>query len=471
MLKRVYLLAAVFIFIALNAQWTASLAVSNTPYGNSYLTPYGTKSFISDSTGASHLVYYNNGNDAYFGIYYKRYNGVSWEGKQRLDDAAPGGDVAGYYAISWMPGISVEPAGNKMVVWEDYRTGDFELFAKYYNGSLWSSQMQITSSGAYSWFPKLQYRNGKHHLFYLDDSTGYFSIYYTYYDSAWAVPVDITDSTEHVVSHSFYVMADNTISLAYTIIEDGYYALYNRRYNGAWTDPVSVYKPTGDVSSPFVISDDSREFIIFTANVNGISQLYITSYSGISWSVPEQISDNNSNIYSPQAVIKGDTVHIVCISDYFVNGAVQHYKYSVSNKDVSVTTAAYRSGGISSVPNITKDYNSRIHMVFVCDDGTMDPASALYPQTIYHCYYVDGSFSKSDNVPYSISYEPGRLTLSPYEGIDAFTLIDKTGRTVFTSGPLYTETELGKYLKRNDIYFIKILSGGRQYSEKILWLE
>ncbi len=458
--------------IAISGQWTASSLVSNTNYGNSYLNPFSTRSFVSDSTGASHLVYYNNGNDAYFGIYYKKLNGGVWESKQRLDDAAPGGSAAGYYAISWMPALSVEPAGNKMVVWEDYRTGSFELFAKYYNGSLWSSQMQITASGAYSWYPKTQYRNGKHHLFYLDDSTGYFNIYYTYYDSVWASPVNISDSALDVQSQTFFVKNDGTVSVAYTVIENGYYALYNKRKSGSvWGNPIAVYKPTGDIESPFLISDDIREFVVFTAMINGISQLYLSRYSGSSWSEPVQISDNNANIYTPQALIKGDTVHITAISDYFINGVVEHYKYSISTGDITVSDAAYRSGGINSVPNITMDYNSRIHLVFVCSDEVMDPISAKKPQTVYYSYYLDGGFTKSSDLPYFINYSSGRIVINPVRTIEKMTILDKTGRTVYSTGGVYSETDVSAYLNRSDIYFLRIKGDGKEYSEKILWIK
>ncbi|MDD3803519.1 MAG: hypothetical protein PHW02_03915 [bacterium] len=471
MIKKTFILILLsVIFITAFSQWTAPVEIW--PYTMAYFQPNAAHSLVADTMGNVHITWYDWSKDAYGCIKKTRYDGTDWlYTSSFLDDAAAG---TGYYALSWMPTLSVEPDGKCLVVWEDYRTGSFELYSKYFNNSLWSSQITVTNTyDSYTWFPKLYYKAGRHHLVFMDDSTGFFNIYYTYFDSLFQQKVNITQMESNCISPDIFAYSDNDVSVIYTSEKDGYQTLYNVRKNGGvWEESFEAINLSANINSPNLISDSASEYVLFSANRSGTDNLYVSRFNSVSWDDEVLVSDTRSNSYYPAGIVSGGKLYIVYVSDENQYGNLYFIVYNPATKKVEEKTliASHQKGYIT-LPQIAKDSRGDVHVVYIVNDETPvneDQTNDIWWTKLPH---VKNQMANSDK-PYKtdFTYKECRLLFDDGSAYKV-KVIDKLGRDLLSkenvTGTIVIKEDV---LSRNDVYFILIESAGAKYSERILWV-
>lgn len=108
-------------------------------------------SLAADAGGDIHLTF-GTLNESPTKIYYSKYNGTSWSTPVVISNPTPGDDV-------WDSEITVDSLGNPHVVYTSIPAGTVgnERFTYYtrWNGSSWTTPVNITESGTFHQFPTL----------------------------------------------------------------------------------------------------------------------------------------------------------------------------------------------------------------------------------------------------------------------------------------------------------------------------
>lgn len=472
MFKKTFILILLLITsICAFSQWSSPVEIW--PYSMAYFQPNAAHSLVADTLGNVHITWYDYSKDAYGCIKKTRFDGTDWlYTSSFLDDAAGG---TGYYALSWMPTISVEPDGKCLVVWEDYRTGSFELYAKYYNNIIWSSQMTVTNDlETYTWFPKLKFAGGKHHLIFMDDSTGWFNIYYTSFDSSFQLKTDITPIEANCINHDIAAYDDGEVSVIYTSAKDGYQTLYNvRMISGAWGSPFPAADLSADISSPNLISDGVNEYALFAANVSGVNDIFVSKYNGSSWDGEVLISDTRSNSYYPAGIMVDGKIRIVYVSDENQYGDLYYVVYNPSTGKVEERTLlASHFHGYITLPQIEMDSRGDVHVVYTVNDETpvnQDQTNDIWWTRLPH---AKGDYAGSDfSFKTEVTYKGCLLTFTDDYGYRVI-VSDKIGRTLFKGVSSDGEILIpDNAFERNDVYFISAEGRSTRKGGKILWIK
>ena len=471
MIRKIFLLILfLLIFISVFSQWTSPVDIW--PYSMAYFQPNAAHSLVSDTLGNVHIAWYDASRDAYGCIKKTRFDGTDWIYTSSIFDDSSGG--TGYYALSWMPTLSVEPDGKCLLVWEDYRTGSFELYGKYFDNTIWSSQITVTNTfESYTWFPKLYFADERHNLVFIDDSSGYFNVYFTYFDTMFQTKVDITDTNQNCISPDLFVYPDGEKSVLFTTEFNGSQALYNVRNSGAgWSDFIKVAELSSNIYYPNIISDGADEYAIFTSELSGVSDLFISQFSKTSWSGYTILSDTRSNIYNPAGVMQNGKVRIVYVSDENQYGNLYSILYNPSTKEIEEKTLlASHEHGYITLPQIVLDSRGDIHVVYIVNDDT--PISPTQTNDIWWVRLPHTKiFSTSKEKPYiaSMTYKGYIISFNDEESYNV-TVMDKAGRKIFEKNDVVRQLIItNKELKRNDIYFMLIENKNSKYGEKIVWL-
>ncbi|MGH9721795.1 MAG: hypothetical protein ACRD8O_16425 [Bryobacteraceae bacterium] len=79
-----------------------------------------------------------------FDLYARRFDGRRWSAIERLTDA-PGPDI--YHALTR------DRAGNLSLVWQSARHGNFDIYLRVFDGKSWSREQQVSSDAANDWEP------------------------------------------------------------------------------------------------------------------------------------------------------------------------------------------------------------------------------------------------------------------------------------------------------------------------------
>ncbi len=457
----------VFITAILLAAWSAPFRAIAAVGRNNYLSPSNTPSFVCDQNNIIGMVFYGNLYDTYFSIQYSYYDSSQnkWIFPKRIEDAGSG---TGIYAMSFMPTVSCLPNGNKLFAWEDFTTGQFQIHSKFNDEVQLYSQEQVTYSGGFSWSPKLKNKFDKFYLLYRDNSKGVFNLFLCTYDSLWNDSEIVYNSDNDCIDASFDILNDSTISVIYTEFKNNYINLYNiRKVNNSWSEPIPVYEIEGDIFSPFLITNGENEYAIFIANINGLNQLFISNYNGTSWTMPQLLTENNYNIYSPSVIIKNDTIHVFYISDEYFNGVIYDLTYNTLNNEKINTEKVVSMEAEIYTPHAIIDKSETMHLVYVCENAT----DSVWKNQIY---WVHSIGTKNQNITnekaYNIKYSPNGILL---EGdFESVSIIDKTGRIIKKidniGGNYFIDSQI---INKNDVYFLNIKNKTQKYTEKILWLK
>ncbi len=453
--------------ILIFSQWSNQIKIWE--WGVAYFQPNASHLFVSDTLGNLHLGWYDTSGDVYYCIRKQKFNGSEWvyDGT-RYDQPESGSN---YYRFSWMPTLSMDEDGRFLFIWESRQDGNFNLFGRYFDGSLLSSIFQITATSSNTWFPKSFYRNHKHHFIFLDDSTGVFNIYYSFFNSTVNTFERLTNSNVNCVNTDFFVYPNDDISIIYTKERDGYQNLYNlRRINNEWQNENLVFGISSDVYYPNLISDGFNEFILFTLFTNGLNQLYITRYLNGNWTTPKLLSDGNANIYYPTGVIKNGKIHILYVSDTYFFGDLYHLIYDFNNEKIEEKNLiAHHDTSFIMTPQVTLDKNGNVHVIYILNDET--PQSSNWPNNIYWLYYTASKdeFNFSKEKPYSILKDSKNVTINFKKAQEYTVSVYNISGTLLKKFKVNSPTFIFEFSKHHSgIYFITVGNDEYIWKEKIV---
>ena len=157
-------------------------------------------------------------------LFYKIYNGSDWSTETQLTDD-PSSDK--------YPSIVQARDGTIWVVWSSYRTGDYELFYKTFNGSAWSSYPPLTDDPDSDMAPSIaQARDGAIWVVWQSDRSAgaQDELYYKIYNgSVWSSDTQLTSDSANDIASSIAQIDDRKIWIVWTADRDEDFDIYYKK--------------------------------------------------------------------------------------------------------------------------------------------------------------------------------------------------------------------------------------------------
>lgn len=346
---------------------------------------------------------------------------------------------------SWKPAIAIDKLNYLHVVWEDWRTGNAEIYyTKLDNsGNTVIEDTQISSSGAYAYRPNISVdSSGNIHITWWDNrDNGWFEIYYTKLNNNGQT---IVDDKRITFDSAFSYNPDSIVDKygnVHIVWEDGRdygqnFEIYYKKLDNNGTaltpdirltfDGYSSQKPdiTTDVNGNMHIAwADSRDNNLYTEvyytklDNNGttlVDDLRITVATGWSY-IPDIAMDSKNNI------------HIVWEDDRDYTSSLDEIYYTKMDNNANVLIDDLRltfDQNASFVPVLAIDKQDNIHVAWHDNrdfPGTYNyeiyykRSSIITPVLLVHGYlsdptiwsYIESQLQNDGYVVFKSDYAPG----------------------------------------------------------------
>ena len=297
-------------------------------------------SIMQADNGTIWVVWASNrmgfGNDE---LYYKTSSnyGLTWSGESRLTEAA-GYDEG--------PSIMQASNGTIWVVWGSYRTDNYELFYKTFNGSSWSFDVQFTEELHGDMRPSvMQSNDGLIWVVWYSDRTGDYELFYKTYDgSAWSPETQLTDDPSDDKCPSIAQASNGTIWVVWGSYRTGNSELFYKTFNGvAWSgDNQLTNDPNSDEVPSIARARDGAIWVVWQSGrpANDQDELYYKIYNGSTWTSDAQLTSDLANDMVPSiAQVRDKRIWVVWQADRDDDFEL-YYKVSneIINYDVAITS-------------------------------------------------------------------------------------------------------------------------------------
>ena len=357
-MKRLFFIASVLLLIGkcLSAAWLADSIINDN--NRRCRTGYNVARDIA-----------TNGNDIYtvwteeygYGIISLRAKiSGSWTNSELVSEGSPGG----IWGISANPSLALD-GNNIYVVWEDYRTGAFDIFFRKYSGG-WGNPTDISGDTANSRVPVITVTDaGKIFVIWQNNKTGIYQIYSKINSNGtW-------QTTEKISSTTFYAGFPSITHYGETIYavweeeENNGFEIYTSTYSGGnWSPPKKITNNPGMSQNPSICVDFSgRLHLVWMDNVNGNFRIYYSTFNGSNWSAPIPVTDNPGEALYPQIISDPyGIIHLVWSDNREGNYEIFHK--SLVNGIWSEAENISQNSGLSTSPHIACTTDGCIHIIW-----------------------------------------------------------------------------------------------------------
>ncbi len=283
-------------------------------------------SVAMDGSGNIVIVWMDerNGN---FDIYYQRYNsnGIAQGVNTKVNDVA--GTVR--------PSISIDGSGNFVIVWVDYRNGNSDIYYQRYN-SVGTAQGVNTKANddtgnAVQGYPSISMDGSSNFVIVWDDyRNGDLDIYYQRYNSIGTAQGVNTKTNDDAGSRDQQLPSISVDGSGNFVIvwEDrrngnGQIDIYYQRYNSIGTAQGVNIKANDDAGTayqrwPSISMDGSGNFVIVWHDERNGSDIYYQRYNsiGTAQGVNTKVNDDAGTQYYPSIAMDGGGNFVIVWQDY-----------------------------------------------------------------------------------------------------------------------------------------------------------
>lgn len=321
-------------------------------------------------------------------------------------------NISSVYAVDWSPDMritwnaaddfspSVSQArdGKIWVVWQTYRTGDYEIFHKVYDPNKvnpWSADTRLTQSAGIDISPSVLYTaDNKTWVAWSSRRTGNFEIYYKVYDgTSWTIDMKLTDNPSDDDFPFLMQTASGTIWLFWSSTRTGNGDIFYKTSsdNGtSWTSEQQLISGSETDASPSVTqANDGKIWLVWERD----RAIYYEIYDGASWSSAQLVDTppSNTNDMHPSIAQNADgNMWVVFDSDRINNpdGDPQN--------DIFCKTY---SGTWSGLVQLTTDANDDdTPSIIRTNDGILRVTWAAARSGLHDIYYRTNSVSPLHDV-------------------------------------------------------------------------
>jgi hypothetical protein len=290
--------------------WTLEYELSKDSFNEDQRWPS-----IAAFGGLVHVVWVDWG-DGDQDIYYRRYNGFNWESEIEISTDVGVEDQT-------MPNVAVD--GDEVhVVWEDFEDGDSDIFYRHFNGTDWQPELEISSDIAteYQYSAAVAVAGNKVHVAWADLADGDFDLWYRYFDgSDWQTEeeISIDQGTEDQFRPQLVAIGDEVFAVWGDAIP-GDTDIYYRHHNGTdWEQQTEIASDSPGVHqvNVSIATDGFEAHLVWDDDEDGDRDILHRSYNGTDWGPIEEISTDvgSARDIDPKVAFAGGNVHVVWTSE------------------------------------------------------------------------------------------------------------------------------------------------------------
>ena len=296
-------------------------------------------SISMDAAGNFVIVWYDFRNDNW-DIYFQRYNdaGAALGVNTKVNDDTEG-------ASQEHPSISMDPAGNFVIVWDDYRNNNYDIYYQRFTstGAALGVNTKVNDDvdSVKQWDPSISMDPaGNFVVVWIDERNVNRDIYYQRFTSigaALGVNTSVNDdaSTADQTSPSITMDATGNFIITWQDFRDSNWDIYYQRYTDTGTTLGNNTKVNDDAGGEFqydpsISMDVTGNFVIAWQDYrNGNWDIYYQRYTdtGTTLGVNTKVNDDIDNAYQKVPSISMDGV-----GDFAI--VWQDYRYGQTNSDI-----------------------------------------------------------------------------------------------------------------------------------------
>ena len=310
-------------------------------------------------------------------IYYAQFNGSFWTDALVITPAEG--------TTNWNPHIALDNEGHPHVVWE--RSDEGEIYYRYYNGTNWSVEHNISESSGSSYNPKINIdQKNLKHIVWNDNSPGSPSIFYCYIDGTYRSPAAmISDTLAYSQAPVLAIDEDDFIHCAWISAPSSKQKLrihYRSRKLENWSPIERISADTLEAKDPALAlkSDGSAVLVWRQILADGQNeQIYFREQSTGLWADPEAVCAPGQFLKPDIVTDDQDQIYVVWNNRSSSSASSQlHLSRYVRREWTGPFVLLEHLAYDCLKPKIALDSHQQVHLVWQYMQPTSQPTGEIY---------------------------------------------------------------------------------------------
>lgn len=177
------------------------------------------------------------------------------------------------------PTTTTDSAGTVWAAWgAEISNTQWDIFATYWTGAAWAPKMQVSTSPLHDMRPSMAADSlGNIYVAWESTRTGDKEIFMRYFDGAWSPEIQVTDHPGHDIKASVVVDMHDDAWIAWETDRHGNKDVYIKRFNGSWSPPIQVTTSGFSDEEPYLAASDSTDsiWIAWETDRHGNKDIYV----------------------------------------------------------------------------------------------------------------------------------------------------------------------------------------------------
>ena len=203
---------------------------------------------------------------------------ASFDGATWTTDVIVNND-AGSQGFWGGPTVTTNASGTVWTAWgAEISNTQWDVFATYWTGSGWAPKMGVSLSPLNDMRPSMASdSSGRVFVAWESNRTGDKEIFTRYYDGTWSPEVQVSDDPGHDIKASVVVDMHDNVWIAWETDRHGNKDVYLKRYNGSWSPPIQVTTSAFSDEEPFLAASDHTDsiWVAWETDRHGNKDIYV----------------------------------------------------------------------------------------------------------------------------------------------------------------------------------------------------
>jgi len=244
-------------------------------------------------------------------IYWDKWYG-SWDGETRLTSSS---------GFSGFPDVCADSGGGISVVWMDSRDGNYEIYFRHWDPSSgWGAEQRLTYDDGASMYPAIsEGAGGKIYVVWQDNRTGNWEIYLKTYDgSSWSEDIQVSNTAGDSWMPDVAAMGNECLIVWQDNSDGDWDIMFRRRVGDSWESQGVVRNTDGISISPAVAQNTNQYCVVWNeTGSDNVPKIFMRKFTDGVWSTSiVTLSADGSNSYFPSVIADRDHMFRVVWQDF-----------------------------------------------------------------------------------------------------------------------------------------------------------